>query len=119
MDEKIALEVYEAMRSKRAEAEDSDEIPEEEPMETCQDNTEESEERRAITYQIAKNKGLQPKRSKVQRNPRVKHRKKFEKAKIRRKGQVREVRKEDKRYGGEVSGINMRAKKGVKLSWKD
>merc|ERR1711976_373269 len=73
------------------------------------------DERRAITYQIAKNKGLQPKRNKLQRNPRVKHRHKFEKAKVRRKGQVREVRKEVKKYGGEVSGINMRVKKGVKL----
>lgn len=44
--------------------------------------------RRAITYQIAKNKGLTPHRKKEQRNPRVKHRKKFEKARIRRKGQV-------------------------------
>jgi U3 small nucleolar RNA-associated protein 3 len=47
------------------------------------------EEKRAITYQIAKNKGLPPHRKKEQRNPRVKHRSKFRKAKIRRKGQVR------------------------------
>lgn len=38
--------------------------------------------------QIAKNKGLVPKRKKEQRNPRVKHRKKFEKAKIKHKSQV-------------------------------
>ena len=31
-------------------------------------------------------------------------------------GQVREVRTETKRYGGEHSGINMRVKKGIKLS---
>ena len=47
------------------------------------------EERRAITYQMSKNKGLQPKRKKEQRNPRVKHRKKFEKAKVRRKGKFK------------------------------
>ena len=51
----------------------------------------------------------------MQRNPRVKHRHKFEKAKIRRKGQVREVRKEVKKYSGELTGINARVKKGVKL----
>lgn len=44
--------------------------------------------KRAITYQIAKNKGLTPYRKKEQRNPRVKHRNKYRKAKIRRKGAV-------------------------------
>ena len=116
------MEVYEAMRSKKSKGtEILDEKEEEnesidEPMEETNDNDEESEERRAITYQIAKNKGLQPKRNKVQRNPRVKHRLKFAKAKVRRKGQVREVRQEVKRYAGEMSGINMRVKKGIKLS---
>lgn len=38
---------------------------------------------------MAKNKGLTPKRKKIDRNPRVKHREKFRRAKIRRKGQVR------------------------------
>ena len=121
-DEKVALEVYEALKTKKKIHEDDND--------SSDDNLDESEsnvpalpeegvdedERRAITYQIAKNKGLQPKRNKLQRNPRVKHRHKFEKAKVRRKGQVREVRKEVKKYGGEVSGINMRVKKGVKLS---
>lgn len=46
------------------------------------------EGKRAITYQIAKNKGLTPHRKKEQRNPRVKHRNKYRKAKIRRKGAV-------------------------------
>lgn len=45
-------------------------------------------EKRKITYAISKNKGLTPKRKKEQRNPRVKHREKYRKAKIRRKGQV-------------------------------
>lgn len=44
--------------------------------------------KRAITYQMAKNKGLTPYRKKEQRNPRVKHRNKYRKAKIRRKGAV-------------------------------
>jgi len=123
MDEKIALEVYEAMKSKKKSKNDriedeNDDLDEDEPMETNEneDEEDESEERRAITYQIQKNKGLQPKRSKLNRNPRVKHRVKFQKAKVRRKGQVREVRTEVKKYGGEMSGINARVKKGIKLS---
>lgn len=49
---------------------------------------ENGDNKRAITWQMAKNKGLTPHRKKEQRNPRVKHRNKFRKAKIRRKGQV-------------------------------
>ncbi|XP_075045990.1 something about silencing protein 10 isoform X1 [Mixophyes fleayi] len=71
--------------------------------------------KRAITYQIAKNKGLTPKRKKIDRNPRVKHREKYRRAKIRRKGQVREVRKEEFRYSGEMSGIRAGVKKSIKL----
>lgn len=73
------------------------------------------EERRQITYQMSKNKGLTPHRKKELRNPRVKHRNKFRKALIRRKGAVRTVRKESKRYGGEVSGIKASTKKGIKI----
>ncbi|XP_043677498.1 something about silencing protein 10 [Vespula pensylvanica] len=71
--------------------------------------------KRAITYQIAKNKGLTPHRKKEQRNPRVKHRNKYRKAKIRRKGAVREIRKELTRYSGEISGIKASVKKSIKL----
>lgn len=74
-----------------------------------------TEEKRGITYQIAKNKGLTPHRKKEQRNPRVKHRNKYRKAKIHRKGAVREVRKEIKRYAGEISGIKAGVKKSIKL----
>ena len=49
---------------------------------------EDQDGKRAITYQISRNKGLTPKRKKEQRNPRVKHRKKFRKAVIKRKSQV-------------------------------
>ncbi|KAK9294244.1 hypothetical protein QLX08_011071 [Tetragonisca angustula] len=71
--------------------------------------------KRAITYQMAKNKGLTPYRKKEQRNPRVKHRNKYRKAKIRRKGAIREVRKEITRYAGEISGIKASVKKSIKL----
>lgn len=74
-----------------------------------------ADKRRQITYQMSKNKGLTPHRKKELRNPRVKHRNKFRKAIIRRKGAVRTVRKEIKRYGGEVSGIKATTKKGIKI----
>lgn len=74
-----------------------------------------ADDRRQITYQMSKNKGLTPHRKKELRNPRVKHRNKFRKAVIRRKGAVRTVRKELKRYGGEVSGIKATTKKGIKI----
>lgn len=49
----------------------------------------EEEGKRAITYQMAKNRGLTPYRKKELRNPRVKHKNKYRKALIRRKGAVR------------------------------
>merc|ERR1719510_35341 len=110
------------MKSKKAKKINLDIDPEEQIEDDAEDHPmleqeeEDVEERRAITYQMSKNKGLQPKRNKLQRNPRVKHRMKFEKAKVRRKGQVREVRKELKKYAGEISGINMRVKKVIKLA---
>ncbi|KAJ8022148.1 Something about silencing protein 10 [Holothuria leucospilota] len=75
----------------------------------------EEDEKRAITYQISKNKGLTSKRKKEVRNPRVKNRSKFRKAKIRRKGQVQDVRTERQRYGGELSGIRASVVKSTKL----
>ncbi|XP_021185421.3 something about silencing protein 10 [Helicoverpa armigera] len=72
-------------------------------------------EKREITYQIAKNKGLTPHRKKDQRNPRVKHKLKYRKAKIRRKGAIREPRTEMTRYAGEASGIKANVKKSIKI----
>ncbi|CAH2262852.1 something about silencing protein 10 [Pararge aegeria] len=77
--------------------------------------SEEVGDKRQITYQIAKNKGLTPHRKKEQRNPRVKHKLKYRKAKIRRKGAVREPRTEITRYGGEPSGIKANVKKSIKI----
>ena len=70
---------------------------------------------RPITYQIAKNKGLIPKRKKEQRNPRVKHKMKFKRALARRKGQVKKPIKEIKKYGGEISGIRSSVVKSIKF----
>merc|ERR1712013_518137 len=103
-DEKMAVELYQVIKKSR----NNKDLEED-------DEGEEEAEKRAITYKIAKNKGLMPKRSKLQRNPRVKNRMKFEKAKKRRKGAVREVRDQNHKYSGEASGLNVRVKKGVKI----
>ena len=139
LDERMALEVYQAMRKKKNDdAEESEEEEDEDIVDENISNAEEEEitpantynnenedleeddievdEKRGITYKIAKNKGLTPKRSKLQRNPRVKNRVKYQKAMKRRKGAVREVRDQNTKYGGEASGINMRVKKGVKFN---
>uniref|UniRef100_A0A2H8TW44 Something about silencing protein 10 n=2 Tax=Melanaphis sacchari TaxID=742174 RepID=A0A2H8TW44_9HEMI len=91
-------------------SEDEDDAIEdkEEPMMT-------TDEKRGITYQIAKNKGLTPRRKKELRNPRVKNRMKYRKAKIRRKGQISEPRKEIRRYDGEISGIKVNLSKSIKI----
>ncbi|GAB6023884.1 hypothetical protein CHUAL_008620 [Chamberlinius hualienensis] len=124
-DEKKALEMYEYLKkgNKRkaiAIASDEDQLSEEEMEDEGTDSIalEENKEepgKRGITYQIAKNKGLTPYRSKERRNPRVKYRMKYRKAQIRRKGQVREVRKETQKYGGEHSGIKSTAVRSIKL----
>ncbi|XP_017051923.1 something about silencing protein 10 [Drosophila ficusphila] len=90
---------------------------EEQDEEDAEEGEEQEEEvaRRGITYQMAKNKGLTPHRKKELRNPRVKHRGKYRKALIRRKGAVRTVRKELQRYGGEMSGIKATVSKSVKF----
>lgn len=84
----------------------------------AENQVEESEEgtaKRAITYQIAKNKGLTPHRKKEQRNPRVKHKERYRKALIRRKGAVRQPRKELSKYSGEMSGIKSTVVKSIKI----
>lgn len=114
-EELKALEYYKAMESKQKKKKQ-----EQAAMGALEEDGEEEEEggedeKRAITYQISKNKGLTAYRRKELRNPRVKNRMKFRKAKIRRKGQVRETRTELHRYGGEASGIRAGVIKSVKI----
>ncbi|CAH2096091.1 unnamed protein product [Euphydryas editha] len=96
---------------------DNDEIENEQnkPLNSSEAVITEVGDKREITYQIAKNKGLTPYRKKEQRNPRVKHKLKYRKAKIRRKGAVREPRTEIFKYGGEPSGIKANVKKSIKI----
>ncbi|KAJ6120500.1 hypothetical protein N7523_004780 [Penicillium sp. IBT 18751x] len=73
--------------------------------------------KRAITYQIEKNKGLMQKRNKDSRNPRVKKRKKFEEKK-KKLGSIRQIYKGGESrggYGGELTGIKKNLVKSVKL----
>lgn len=112
-DEEANLRFYNAMaerqklKRKKNEPQYENELMEEEEVE--------GDAKRRITYQMSKNKGLTPKRKKIDRNPRVKHREKFRRAQIRRKGQVREVHREETRYSGEWSGIRAGVKKSIKL----
>ncbi|NXH62405.1 SAS10 protein, partial [Rhabdornis inornatus] len=114
LDEEAALKYYKMMEEKlalkRKRTGDKDVLEE-----AVESEGEDPSKKRGVTYQMIKNKGLTPKRRKIDRNPRVKHREKFRRAKIRRKGQVREVRRELHRYAGELSGIRAGVKKGRKL----
>ncbi|XP_057581422.1 something about silencing protein 10 [Hippopotamus amphibius kiboko] len=108
-DEEAALKYYKEMEDRQKLKRKKEENSTEEQA------LEDQNAKRAITYQIAKNRGLTPRRKKIDRNPRVKHREKFRRAKIRRRGQVREVRREQQRYSGELSGIRAGVKKSIKL----
>ncbi|CAB1459542.1 unnamed protein product [Pleuronectes platessa] len=116
LDDEAALRFYKEveerlkLKRKSKNPEDEELVEDKQEMEPLDPDA-----KRGITYQMAKNKGLTPKRKKIDRNPRVKHREKFRRAKIRRKGQVREVRREETRYSGEMSGIRAGVKKGTKL----
>jgi len=73
---------------------------------TVEEEKSDDDEKRKITREMDKNKGhIASKKKKIDRNPRVKHREKFRRSKIKRKGQVREVRSKETKYQGEFSGI--------------
>ncbi|XP_026205461.1 something about silencing protein 10 [Anabas testudineus] len=114
LDEEAALRFYRDMEE-QLKLKRKGNNPEAELEEENKDEEEDPDAKRGITYQMAKNKGLTPKRKKIDRNPRVKNREKFRRAKIRRKGQVLVARREETRYSGEMSGIRAGVKKSVKL----
>jgi len=65
-------------------------------------------EKRGVTREIMKNRGLVPHKKKSNRNPRVKKREQYKKALRKRKSQVKDVIVgEAGRYGGEVTGIKV------------
>ncbi|XP_049285236.1 something about silencing protein 10 [Anopheles funestus] len=117
-DEKIDEsdpEVYAAKRFRLDAVREHSEEEEDDEQEQLDDMEEmDADEKRKITYQMAKNKGLSARKRKDQRNIRVKNKLKFRKAMIRRKGAVRTVRTETKRYTGETN-IKPYVKRGIKL----
>ncbi|KNE58620.1 hypothetical protein AMAG_04183 [Allomyces macrogynus ATCC 38327] len=72
--------------------------------------------KRLASYDILKNKGLTPKRKKEDRNPRLKHRRKFEK-KVKKLKTVKRVATELKGgYQGELTGIKTHLTRSIKLT---
>jgi len=72
--------------------------------------------KRGITGAMASNRGLTPHRNKEMKNPRKKHRIKFEKALVRRRGAVRDVKPGSAGgYGGEATGIKATVARSRKL----
>jgi U3 small nucleolar RNA-associated protein 3 len=63
------------------------------------------EDKRAVSDEIMKNRGLVPHRKKSNRNARVKKREQYGKAVIKRKGAVQEVKSSGGAYMGEATGI--------------
>lgn len=70
-------------------------------------------EKRAINYQILKNKGLTPKRRKENRNARVKKRKKYDEAKKKLKSVRAVYQAPTSSYGGETTGIKKNVVRSV------
>jgi U3 small nucleolar RNA-associated protein 3 len=73
------------------------------------------DEKRDVGGKIMANRGLTPHRNKDHKNPRKRLRGKFEKAVVRRKGQVRSMREDGGGYGGEASGIKTSVTKSRKF----
>ncbi|KAG0270117.1 hypothetical protein DFQ27_000418 [Actinomortierella ambigua] len=81
-----------------------------------EDTSIDANDKRSISWQILKNKGLTPHRKKEQRNPRVKHRNKYETAKKKIKSVKRVFTRLEGAYAGEKTGIKTGLARSVKFS---
>ncbi|KAF9438332.1 hypothetical protein BGZ76_008615 [Entomortierella beljakovae] len=81
-----------------------------------EDTTIDENDKRSISWQILKNKGLTPHRKKEQRNPRVKNRNRYEAAKKKIKSVKRVFTRLEGAYGGEKTGIKTGLARSVKFS---
>eukprot|EP00742_Colponemidia_sp_Colp-10_P005701 GILJ01006094.1.p1 GENE.GILJ01006094.1~~GILJ01006094.1.p1 ORF type:complete len:583 (-),score=152.42 GILJ01006094.1:122-1870(-) len=73
----------------------------------------ETDGQRGVSFNIMKNKGLTRKRSKENRNARVKNKNKYAKAVVNRKGAVRPMLDRSTAYAGETSGIKSNVVRSV------
>ncbi|MFH4974843.1 hypothetical protein AB6A40_001552 [Gnathostoma spinigerum] len=87
----------------------------EEDMDIAEEQIDDNDPKRSITYQMKKNKGLSTKRKKGTQHSRVKKRKQFEKAMVKKRSQRPDVRHELTPYGGEQRGIRVSTVKSIKL----
>ncbi|KAL9976271.1 hypothetical protein ACROYT_G013554 [Oculina patagonica] len=109
------LEYYEAVKLQKKKKKEAKEAAYSFTERQDADDEETEEGKRGITYEISQNKGLTAKKKKELRNPRVKHRRKFYKAQIKRKSQVLPVVNEENRYGGEMTGIRSQLTRSIKI----
>ncbi|KAI8319641.1 hypothetical protein GQ54DRAFT_31172 [Martensiomyces pterosporus] len=116
-DDDYYLQIQKASEQKKADKEASKEARWRMMVEAneAEDAAVSKETKRNVNYQILKNKGMMPRRTKEQRNPRVKRRKRYEQAKKKIGSAVAQVRKLEGNYGGESTGIKSNLARSTRL----